>query len=343
MTLSAGTGLGPFEIQASIGAVAPTPVHKAPITGPGAWRRCDFAGPADWSYRLKPETLAELDRAVRRVREKGKNISKLTAEDFPVPSFQRDAATLRREVLDGRGFVVIKGLPVDRYTEEEASMIYWGIGTFFGATLPQNVKGDRLYAVRDEGQNISRDYGAVGVRFSKTTVGLQFHTDSAPMFQCHTPDIVALFALQTAKSGGSTALVSAQTLHNIILEERPDCLERLYRGYHFDRRAELKPGESPTLFAPIFTFDGCLKIRHFPFYIHKAPEITGIALTAADIEPLEFLDSVCQREGLTVTFDMEPGDMQFVSNTFILHSRTAYEDYPEPERRRHLVRLWLEC
>ena len=323
--------------------IPPTPVHKALMTGPGAWRRSDFSGPADWGYCLKPETLDELDQAVRRACDRGKDISILTAEDFPVPSFQHDAVKLRREVLHGRGFVVVKGLPIDRYTEEEASMIYWGIGTFFGATLPQNVKGDRLYSVRDEGQNISKDYGTVGVRFSKTTVGLQFHTDSAPMFQRHTPDIVALFALQTAKSGGSTALVSAQTLHNIILERRPDYLERLYCGYHFDRRAELKPGESPTLFAPIFTFDGCLKIRHFPFYIHKAPEITGIALTAADIEPLEFLDSVCQREGLTVTFDMEPGDMQFVSNTFILHSRTAYEDYPEPERRRHLVRLWLEC
>lgn len=319
-----------------------TPVHKAPITGAGAWRRADFSGPADWNYRLQRQALAEIDRAVERLRKQGKNISSLTAEDFPLPSFTADAAALRDEVLRGRGFVVVKGLPIDRYSDEEACLIYWGIGSFLGATLPQNVKGDRLYSVRDEGQNISRDYGAVGVRFSKTTSGLNFHTDSAPAFRGNTPDIVCLLALQTAKFGGSTAIVSAQMLHNVILEERPDYLERLYAGYYFDRRAELGPGESPTLFAPIFTYDGTLKIRHFPFYIHKAPELTGVPLTAADTEPLEFLDSVASRDGLAVTFDMERGDMQFVSNTFILHSRTAYEDHAEPRRRRHLVRLWLK-
>ncbi|HYM11310.1 MAG TPA: TauD/TfdA family dioxygenase [Bryobacterales bacterium] len=318
-----------------------TPVHRAPITGLGAWRRADFSSPADWSYRLQPQTLAEIDRAVGRIREQRKSISTLTAEDFPLPSFTADAATLREDVLRGRGFGVVKGLPIERYTDEEASLIYWGIGSFFGATLPQNVKGDRLYSVRDEGQNISRDYGAVGVRFSKTTSGLNFHTDSAPAFRGNTPDIVCLLALQTAKSGGSTAIVSAQTLHNVILEERPDYLERLYAGYYFDRRAELAPGESPTLLAPIFAYDGALQIRHFPFYIRKAPELTGVPLTAADTAPLEFLDCVAQREELPVTFDMERGDMQFVNNTFILHSRTAYQDYPEPERRRHLVRLWL--
>jgi alpha-ketoglutarate-dependent taurine dioxygenase len=322
--------------------IPPTPVHKAPITGPGAWRRADFSGPGDWSYQLQPQTLAELDRAVKRTRTQGKNISTLTAADLPLRSFTTDAAALREEVLRRRGFVVVKGLPIGRYTEEEACLIYWGIGSFFGVTLPQNVKGDRLYSVRDEGQNISRDYGAVGVRFSKTTSGLNFHTDSAPAFRGNTPDIVCLLALQTAKSGGSTAIVSAQTLHNVILAERPDYLDRLYAAYYFDRRAELAPGESPTLLAPIFTYDGALHIRHFPFYIHKAPELTGLPLTPADTEPLAFLDCVARREELPVTFDMERGDMQFVNNTFILHSRTAYEDYPEPERRRHLVRLWLK-
>lgn len=323
--------------------VSCTPAYTSPISGPGAWRKADFSGPADWSCRLKPEALAELDRAVEQIRRAGKRLSDLTAADFPLASFASDAAKLRNEVLHGHGFVVVKGLPVDRYTEDEAAMIYWGVGTLFGATLPQNVKGDRLHSVRDEGQNIARDYGAVGVRFSKTTVGLDFHTDSAPAFQGNTPDIVALLALETARSGGSTALVSAQTLHNVVLAERPDYLERLYGGYYFDRRAELKPGESSTLLAPIFTYDGALKIRHFPFYIFKAPEITGIPLTATDIEPLEFLDTVSRREELAVTFDMERGDMQFVSNTFVLHSRTAYEDHPEPQRRRHLMRLWLNC
>ncbi|MBI3695514.1 MAG: TauD/TfdA family dioxygenase, partial [Acidobacteria bacterium] len=308
---------------------------------PGAWRRDDFSGPADWNYHLRPLALDELDAGVRRIREQGKNISTITAADFPVPSFAADATRIRDELQTGRGFVVVKGLPLDRYSEEEACFIYCGIGALLGETMPQNVKGDRLYSVRDEGVNISKEYGTIGARFSKTTSEVRFHTDSAPLFQGRTPDVVALLALETAKSGGSTAILSAQTLHNIIREERPDYLRRLYAPYHFDRRAELKPGEAATLFAPIFTYDGCLKIRHFPFYIIRGQEVTGIPLTPADTEPLDYLDEICRREELAVTFDMERGDIQFVNNTFILHSRTAYEDHPEPERRRHLVRLWL--
>ncbi len=320
-----------------------TAVCRERFTGPGAWRRSDFRSPGEWNYHLSPETVAELDCALRSVRSRGKDISTMTDEDFPLPSFAGDAARLLREVQAGRGFVVIKGLRVDRYTAEEACFLYWGIGSFFGRTLTQNVKGDRLYAVRDEGYNLSRDYGTVGARFSKTTSELNFHTDSAPLFQGRTPDIVGLLALQTAKSGGETAILSAQTIHNVILEERPDHLDRLYAPYHFDRRAELPPGESPTLFAPIFTYNGGLQIRHFPFYIYRGPEVTGIPLTAADTAPLEFLDRVAVRPELAITFAMERGDIQLVNNTFILHSRTAYEDYPDPDRRRHLVRLWLEA
>ncbi|MBI3695961.1 MAG: hypothetical protein HY238_14110, partial [Acidobacteria bacterium] len=122
--------------------IPPTPVHDAPLTGPGAWRRDDFSGPADWEYHLKPRTLDEIDAAVRRIGEQGKNISTITAAD---------ATRIRDELRVGRGFVVVKGLPLDRYSEEEACIIYCGIGALLGETMPQNVKGDRLYSVRDEG------------------------------------------------------------------------------------------------------------------------------------------------------------------------------------------------
>jgi len=280
---------------------------------------------------------------VRAIRERGKSLASVTAADFPVPSFRRDAARLRDDLLRGRGFVVIRGLPIERYTDEEATLIYWGIGSFFGTTLPQNVKGDRVYAVRDEGFQIERDYGAVGVRFSKTTVGLDFHTDSAPALLGATPDIVGLLALQTAKSGGDSALVSAPAAHNALRRERPDCLARLYRCYHFDRRAELRSGEPSTLHAPVFTYNGQLAVRYFRFYIPKGHELAGAPLGAADVEALDVFDAVLNRPELHVRFDMQRGDMQFVNNTFLLHSRTAYEDYAEPARRRHLVRLWLRA
>jgi hypothetical protein len=236
----------------------------------------------------------------------------------------------------------MKGLPIDRYTDEEATMLYWGIGAFFGATLPQNVKGDRVYSVRNEGQKIERDYGTVGVRFSKTTEKLQFHTDSAPALMGNTPDIVSLLALQVARSGGESSLVSAQTLHNLLRRLRPDHLARLYHPYHFDRSAELREDEPQTLLAPVFRYDGALSVRYFRFYIPKGHEIAKAPLGHAAIESLDFLDALANRKEFQVSFNMERGDMQFVNNRFILHSRTAFQDYPEPERRRHLVRLWLK-
>lgn len=324
--------------------IPPTPVYQASIEGPGVWRKSDFPDPEQWTYHLRPETLSELDSAIRPLqrKQKGIDLARLTTEDFPLASFAEDAIRLKNELQSGRGFVVIKGLPIDAYTQQEACAIYLGIGSFLGATLPQNVKGEQLYSVRDEGYNISKDYGTVGVRFSKTTAGLHFHTDSAPVLMGNTPDIVGLLALQIAKSGGESAIVSAKTAHNVMLKERPEYLERLYGCYHFDRRAELRPGESPTLLAPVFTHKGSLQVRYFRFYIPKGHEIAGVPLTGADLEPLDFFESVMNREELPVTFGLERGDMQFVNNTFILHSRTAFQDHAEPERRRHLIRLWLK-
>ncbi|HZT28940.1 MAG TPA: TauD/TfdA family dioxygenase [Bryobacteraceae bacterium] len=322
--------------------ISPTPVHTEEILGPGAWTGSDFPDATAWHEPVSPAAWRELDRALRAAREKGRDLASAAAEDFVCPALSHEIAELRQELKTGRGFAVVKGLPLERYSEEEASLLYWGLGTLIGSPLPQNVRGDRLYSVRDEGYKIEKDYGAVGVRFSKTTEGLHFHTDSAPALMGNTPDVVGLLALEVAKAGGASALVSAQTVHNVIRRERPDYLRRLYASYHFDRRAELRPGEPETLLAPIFTYRDTLAVRYFRFYIPKGHELKNLPLEPADTEPLDFLDTVMNREELQVRFEMERGDMQFVSNRFVLHSRTAFEDYPEPDRRRHLKRLWLQ-
>ena len=316
--------------------IAPTPVHREPISGPGAWTAATFPDTSVWNEWLSPAAWRELERAI-----KGKDLASVSAHEFASLPLEEEIRRLRRELQSGRGFMIVKGLPVDRYSEAESCLLYWGLGALLGTPLPQNVRGDRLYSVRDEGYKIEKEYGTVGVRFSKTTEGLHFHTDSAPALMGNTPDVVALLALQVAKSGGASALVSAQTVHNVILRERPDHLERLYAPFHFDRRAELRTGEPTTLFAPIFTDEGSLAVRYFRFYIPKGHELAGVPLKAADIEALDYLDAVMNRAELQVHFEMQRGDMQFVSNRSVLHSRTAFTDHPEPERRRHLKRLWL--
>ena len=278
---------------------------------------------------------------MRHIRDGRREISTLTMADFPAPCFAPDAAALREEVQSGRGFVVIRALPIDSYSDEEAAIIYWGIATHLGTPIPQNVREEHLFSVRDEGYNFQRDYGATGVRISRTASAIDFHTDSSAAYAGYTPDIVSLLALQTSKAGGATGIVSAQTVHNILREERPDFLKRLYEPYYFDRRAELRPGESPTLLAPLFTYGDSLAIRYFRFNLMRGHETAGSPLTPADSDPLDFLESVCRREELAVNFQMERGDMQFVNNRFVLHSRTAFEDHAEPDRRRNFLRLWM--
>jgi len=304
-----------------------TPVHDAEISDPGAWDAGTFQNTYPWIHRLREQTLDEIDGVIGR-------------EQFQLPSFE--ARQLRQELSRGRGFIVLRGLPVDRYSEAEMSQLYWGLGALLGKPLPQNVRGDRLYDVRDEGYSIQRDYGRVGVRFSKTTEALDFHTDSAPALMGNTPDVIGLMALRVARSGGESALVSASTVHNVLRRENPRLLRRLYQPYHFDRSVEWRPGEDRTLFAPVFRWNGSLEVRYFRHYIPKGHALAEAPLGAEDVEALDALEEVANRPDLQVRFAMEPGDIQLVSNVFVLHSRTHYEDWPDPERKRHLKRLWLQ-
>jgi hypothetical protein len=321
--------------------LAPTPVHDAIFNGRGAWRAADFSSPEQWTWRLPPAAISELEAALDKIRGTGRPVWTLTLDDYPAPSLAAGAVSLRRELESGRGFVVIRGLPVDRYSGDEAAILYWGIAVHLADPIPQNARDEYLFSVRDEGYNFERDYGTAGVRISRTADAIDFHTDSSAAYAGYTPDIVSLLALQTARSGGLTAIVSAQTVHNILREERPDCLRRLYAPYYFDRRAELRPGESPTLLAPVLSFGGALTIRYFRFNLMRGHETAAAPLTEIDREAIEALESACRRANVAVHFSMDRGDMQFVNNRFVLHSRTAFEDHAEPERRRHFLRLWM--
>jgi len=307
--------------------------------GPRVWTSRDFHSPSDWSLWLSDETRNELRSAVDHAKKRG--LEPFTREDFPLPSFASTAAEIRRRLEDGIGFVVLRGLALDDYAEDEVQILYEGIGTHLGTILPQNLRGERLYSVRDEGIRVEADYGQTGVRFSKTNAGFDFHTDSPSRVAGNTPDAIGLLVLRSAKTGGESALASAYTLHNILREERPEVLRRLYQPFWVDRRAELPPGEDPVLPVPIFTLDGSLTARYLRFYITKGQEWMGEPLTGADVEALDAFDELMHRPGVAVTVPLERGDLQLISNTFLLHSRTNYQDYVEPERKRHYLRLWL--
>jgi hypothetical protein len=308
---------------------------------PRAWTEQDFSGPSEWIVPISDQTREELKSAIAHARRRGGEGSIVTRDDFPLPSFGPIADELRRRLHDGAGFAVVRGLDLDALTGDEARIAYAGLGSHLGVIVPQNLRGERLYSVRDEGIRPEVEYGRTGVRFSKSSAAFDFHTDSPSRVAGITPDVIGLLVLRTAKSGGDSVLVNGYAVHNILRAGRPDILERLYRPFWVDRRAELPPGEEPVLPVAVFAFDGRLTIRYLRFYITKGQEWKGEPLSESDIEALEFFESVMHRPGIALRVPLERGDIQWISNTALLHSRTAYEDYAEPERKRHYLRLWL--
>jgi len=324
-----------------------TRVHKELILGPSAWVPAELEHSAGWRYSWKPETLLEIEQAVQQLRFGPKDAlgeimrqPERARELVLLPSFMDDAYAIREELEHGHGCVILSGLQLDGYTLEEAYAVYARIVLFFGMPLVQDREGMLFYSVRDEGFQVE-SHGLPGVRGTKSNARLHFHTDSAPAHRGNTPDIVGLLCLYQAATGGESLLVNANTLHNIILRENPALLERLYASYYFDRRADAEPWESPILEAPVFTYDGNLRMRFNEFYMIMGAELAGAPMTRTDMAAISLIKRLTNRPDLILRFTMERGDIQLINNHYIIHARSAFEDHPNAERKRHLVRAWL--
>ena len=235
----------------------------------------------------------------------------------------------------GPGFAVVEGVPTDQSSVHELKLIYWSVGQLFGEPFPQKVRGTLLYDVRDEGDDV-----ASGARFSTTKAESSFHTDAS--FHPRLPDYVGLLCLRTAKRGGSSQLVSAYSIHNMLLATQPDLLRVLYDPFLFDRRGEHERRESATTEAPMFVWDGAeLTVRYLDLYIREGHRLAGRNLTEDQRLALGAMKDLCADSSLQFEFNLEPGQMLFVNNHWILHNRTSFEDHSGPELRRHLMRLWL--
>jgi len=294
-----------------------------------AWRADTVSS---WAFRLLDDLLAMLEGSIRKTR-------------VPVTQLGLDESTLCacreafRPVLDslefGLGFVIVDRLPVERYSLEEAQAAYWLTGHCLGQPFEQNIEGTLLYDVRDMGYDV-----AEGARFSVTNADSSFHTDAA--FGRKVPDYVGLLCLQTAKSCGHSQLVSAYAVHNELLARHRDVIETLYQPFYFDRRGQFADGERSYSQYPILDWDGQeLTARYLHYYIQVGHQRAEEPMTPDQQRSLDVLEDLLSREEFRVQFDLQPGQMLFTNNHWILHNRTAFEDHPDPQHRRHYVRLWL--
>lgn len=299
-----------------------------PVTGAVAWKGVELARTESWIYRLSPGTVNEIEAALRAVEREALPVSEVTSANFPLPRFGAELRKISGELESGRGFVQIKGLPIERYTLQQAKLIYWGIGAYLGRAISQNAKGDLLGDVRDEGLDIR----ASGVRGYQTSTASPFHVDET--------DVVGLLCWRPAKAGGESLIVSSMALYNELLERHPWYVGVLYNRFSYDWRGEQPKGRPPIYRWPVFEFyQGKLSCRYSRRMIEFAQKTTGVPLSDMEREAFDVLDGLIGE--LQLKIDFEPGDIQFLNNYVILHSRTAFEDYQEPDRRRHLLRLWL--
>jgi hypothetical protein len=302
------------------------------IEGPSAWLGRDLRSREDeWIYRLSPNEIAEIEAATAAARARGLDIAEIRPADFPLPNLGTKLDRLREEVLNGRGFVLLRGLPVDDRPIADSAAAYCGIGSYFGNPRSQNAMGHLLGHVRDLGLATSDP----NVRTYQTTERQHFHTDSC--------DIVGLLCLKTARSGGLSSIVSSMAIYNEMATRRPDLVRRLFQSFPTDRRGEVPEGKKPFFEMPVYNdYAGYLSAIYSGTYIRSAQRFPEARqLSAEDLEALEMLDTLANDSDLRLDMELRPGDMQFLHNHTVLHDRTAFLDWPEPERKRHLLRLWL--
>jgi hypothetical protein len=296
-----------------------------------AWYGANLAQCTDWIERLGEVEIAELESAVRELEKSEVDLASLTANDIQLPTLGLRMQRILDEVLNGRGFVLIKSLPIERWTKRQAAIAFLVIGVHLGSLRMQNAEGHLLGHVKDLGRSSDDPH----TRIYQTRERQTHHTDSC--------DVVALLCLHPAKSGGLSSLVSSTTIFNELRRRRPDLLRVLLEPIETDRRGEVPDGNKPYFTIPVFNYhDGLVSTIYQRQYIESARRFPGVApLTSLQIEALDLLDQLANDPKLNLMMEFEPGDIQLVHNHTILHDRTAFEDFPELERKRHLLRLWL--
>jgi hypothetical protein len=306
-------------------------MHLTPLNDRSAWSAKDLAAGDTWIHHLTAAEIADLDNALRVAKAAGHTVPTLDRASFPVTVMRPTLDRLLDGLENGYGVHVIRGLPVERYSKEDLRLLYWGVGLNIGTAVCQSHRGDYLGDVRNFGENVDRSVWRGYMSGDK----LGFHTDTC--------DVVCLFVLQTAKSGGTSLFCSSLAIHDEIARTRPELLEPLYTPVAWSWMGQQAPGQSPWYLMPIFSFhNGRFASRNIRNHVHEAEKFPD----APPLPPLwnEAMDLVHQLSNdpkFHFSMMFEAGDFQFLNNHVTYHARTGFEDYPEPERRRHLLRMWL--
>jgi hypothetical protein len=303
---------------------------RFPIASPAVWRVGDLRD-HEWCVQLSDEHRAAIIDAVAHARRAGVGPGSVHAGSFPLPSIADDVRAWSDVIGGGRGFVLLRGFPVDDLSEADVELAYIGLGTHLGRQVSQNSQGELLTHIRDERLPV----GGPKVRLYRTRERQDFHTDAA--------DIIGLLCLHGALRGGESRVVSSGAIYNEMLATRPDLLEELYSPLCWDRQGDHAPGERAWFELPPFMdLDGTPRLFYVGWYIRDSQRHAEVPrLTAPQLEAMELLERLANDPSFHLQMEFQRGDVQLLNNGRVLHAREAYDDEDDPRRRRHLLRLWL--
>ena len=309
-------------------------IIREPLTGPAVWRGPDL-DTGDYLYELSPEERAELDRLRADLSDRGLGLGAIDRDSVPLPAFAPALADWMAKLEHGPGFVVVRGLDLEGWTEREAGLVYYALGRQLGSPVKQNDRGHLLGHVQDTGKNTFTDPTARGYQ---VRIALPFHTDTST-------DLLGLLCYRTAKEGGESALAPLQTIYNEVLARRPDLVDTYYQPFDFDCRDEEHPDGGPFYTRVLASVgpDGRFSLRHNSGYARSAAHRFDECppLTERQDQLLALVDELAADPSIHVRFRLEQGDIVLINNYVVAHSRAAFEDWDEEDRKRHLMRLWL--
>lgn len=308
----------------------PTP---RPVSGPFVWTGPEMQQrKSEWIRELSPVQIKELEGAVAALDRTGIDIAAIGPEDLQAPSLAPLVAETKHALTQGRGFILIRGVPVDEWSPRQCAIAYFGLGAKLGEPVSQNAMGHILGHVKDIGVDYAKPTG----RGYQTAARLPYHTDSS--------DAVGLLCLKPSRAGGLSSIASSAAIHNAMLARDPKLVAALMKPVYRDRRGEVPDGAREWYAVPVFnpTPDGGLATTYVRSAMRKAQRFEEVPRLTPEIEAAcDLLDSLAESPEIHLDMEFRPGDIQFLSNHWVLHSRTAFEDFAEQEKRRHLFRLWL--
>ncbi|PVI06919.1 Clavaminate synthase-like protein [Periconia macrospinosa] len=308
------------------------------ITGQTAWNATEYKNnPERWTHVFTPEEIQEISDTADSFIASGTPLTGISQENFPLPKFAQFLGVLRKELIDGKGFILFKGLPVLQWRNYKSAVAYMGLGTYLGYFVSQNSRGHVLGHVKDLGEDSTQ---IDKVRIYRTNARQFFHADDS--------DIVGLLCIAKALEGGESDLVSSHSVWNDLQQNHPDVAELLTQPiWYFDRKGETSVGQEEWIKTAVFYLETGDNPRVYskwdPYYVRSLTRFSDAglipALSPEQQRAAEILEATCVKHALHMILDI--GDIQFLSNNHIFHARTAYKDYPAPAPRRHLMRLWL--